>query len=112
MNESLNKQQWATVIEGLYRARFPTLKRDVGQADEYTASLLQDARDHVTNARLVCSEYAGQTKGMLAEVEDVERMLNDGTFYAPVSNGKKTAVYAALASEFSGTMVRMAILPH
>lgn len=104
IGDSINQQQWATVVEGqLYWARFAALERGVSQANEYTAGLLKDARGHVTNARFTCSEYAGQTKGMLTEVEDVERMLNDGTFYAPVSNEEKAAVYAAMASEFSGT---------
>ena len=104
IGDSINQQQWATVVEGrLYWARFAALERGVSQANEYTAGLLKDARNHMTNARFLCSQYAGQTKGMLTEVEGVEQMLNDGTFYAPVSNEEKAAVYAAMASEFSGT---------
>ena len=40
---------------------------------------------------------------MLAEVGDVEKMLRDSTFYAPVSNEEKAAVYAAMSHDFRGT---------
>ncbi|KAG4427275.1 hypothetical protein IFR05_017241 [Cadophora sp. M221] len=37
------------------------------------------------------------------EVEEVEKMLRDSTFYMPVSNEEKAAVYAAMAHDFRGT---------
>ena len=40
---------------------------------------------------------------MLAEVEAIEDMLRETTFYATVTNEEKAAVYAAMASEFTGT---------
>ena len=102
--ECVEKQQWASVVEGqLFWARFTALECGVTKKSERTAALLKDARDHLKNARWMCQEYPGQTKGLLDEVDAVERMLNEGTFYAPVTNEEKAAVYAAMASEFSGT---------
>ena len=102
--ECVEKQQWASVVEGqLFWARFTALECGVTKKSEHTAALLTEARNHLTNARWVCQEYAGQTKGLIEEVDAVERMLNEGTFYAPVTNEEKAAVYAAMASEFSGT---------
>ena len=102
--ECVEKKQWASVVEGqLFWARFTALECGVTKRNEHTTALLTDARAHLKNARWVCQEYPGQTKGQLDEVDAVERMLNEGTFYAPVTNEEKAAVYAAMASEFSGT---------
>ncbi|KAL9628028.1 MAG: hypothetical protein Q9204_006164, partial [Flavoplaca sp. TL-2023a] len=54
-------------------------------------------------AREICTEYQGQTAGMLSEIEDVEKALRDSTFYTSVTNEEKAAVYAAMASDFRGT---------
>lgn len=40
---------------------------------------------------------------MLSEVSEAETMLRDATFYAPVTNAEKAAVYAAMAQSFQGT---------
>jgi hypothetical protein len=40
---------------------------------------------------------------MRNEVEEVEKMLRDSTFYMLVSNEEKAAVYAAMAYDFRGT---------
>ncbi|CAF9929862.1 MAG: hypothetical protein HETSPECPRED_007476 [Heterodermia speciosa] len=102
--ECVEKRQWASVVEGqLFWARFTALERGVTEKSEHTAALLTEARNHLKNARWMCHEYPGQTKGLLDEVDTVERMLNEGTFYATVTNEEKAAVYAAMASEFSGT---------
>ena len=102
--ECVEKQQWTSVVEGqLFWARFTALECGVTKKSEHTATLLTEARNHLTNARWTCQEYPGQTKGLLDEVDAAERMLNEGTFYAPVTNEEKAAVYAAMASEFSGT---------
>lgn len=91
-------------MEGqLFWARFVVLQRGVSPASEHIEALLEQARKYLTDARDKCTEYPAQTKGILAEVEDVEKMLRESTFYAPVTNAEKAAVYAAMASEFRGT---------
>ena len=102
--ECVEKQQWASVVEGkIFWARFTALECGVTRRSEHTAALLTEAQNQLKNARWTCQQYPGQTKGLLEEVEPVERMLNEGTFYAPVTNEEKAAVYAAMASEFLGT---------
>jgi hypothetical protein len=39
---------------------------------------------------------------MRNEIEDVEKMLRHATFYMPVSNEEKAAVYAAMSQDFRG----------
>jgi len=67
------------------------------------SELLLQARGHLQRAKELCKEFPGQTAGMLAEIEDVEKMLHDSTFYMPVSNEEKAAVYAAMSRDFLGT---------
>jgi hypothetical protein len=51
----------------------------------------------------MCDKYPGQRASMRKEVEDTEKMLRDSTFYMPVTNEEKAAVYATMAQNFSGT---------
>lgn len=102
--ECLSRDQPANALEGhLYWARFFALERSFTSADTELTELLEEAREHLRLARKLCDKYPGQTGGMRDEVEDVEKMLRDSTFYLPVSNEEKAAVYAAMAQEFSGT---------
>jgi hypothetical protein len=64
---------------------------------------LDKARGHLQLVHKICDEYPGQIAGMRNEVEDVERMLRDSTFYMLVSNEEKATVYAAMAYDFRGT---------
>jgi len=53
--------------------------------------------------RTIRNTYPGQTAGMPTEVSEAEKMLRDSTFYAPVTNLEKAAVYAAITQSFQGT---------
>lgn len=104
--ESRSRQQPTQEVEGLlYWARFVALERShpasLSEAD--IATLVDRARDKLSLARTICNTYAGQTAGMPAEVSEAEKMLRDSTFYAPVTNAEKAAVYAAMAQSFRGT---------
>lgn len=66
-------------------------------------ALVDRARNQLQIARHVCNSHTGQTAGMLAEVSEAEKMLRDATFYEPVTNAEKEAVYAAMAQSFQGT---------
>lgn len=59
--------------------------------------------EQVQDARRIRERYPGQTTGVTEELEAVERMLNDGTFYNVVTSEEKRAVYAAMSQHFSGT---------
>ena len=102
--ESRSRNQPGNIVEGhLYWARFLALERSLAEPGSELTELLAKARGHLQLAHTICDKYPGQTKGMRNEVEDVEKMLRDSTFYMPVSNEEKAAVYAAMARDFRGT---------
>lgn len=99
--ESHARKQPGNHVEGiLYWARFLALERSLAEPE---SELLDKARGYLQLAHKICDDYAGQTAGMRNEVEEVEKMLRDSTFYMPVSNEEKAAVYAAMARDFRGT---------
>lgn len=102
--ESLSRTQPGNAVEGhLYWARFFALERSVAEPGAEVSQLLDEARHHLALARDICEEYPGQTAGMQEEMSDAEKMLRGSTFYLPVSNEEKAAVYAAMAQDFRGT---------
>ncbi|KAL8869122.1 MAG: hypothetical protein Q9174_004509 [Haloplaca sp. 1 TL-2023] len=104
IKECQSKNQPANEVEGhLFWSRFLALQRGVSDSITDGSTPLLAAREHLQTARDVCTKYPGCTSGMLAEIDDVEKMLRDSTFYAVVTNDEKAAVYAAMASDFRGT---------
>ncbi|KAL5354313.1 hypothetical protein ACLOAV_000401 [Pseudogymnoascus australis] len=104
ITESYLRSQPGNVVEGhLYWARFLALERGLKEPGSELTQLLDEARDHLKLAYRLCDKYPGQTAGMRSEVEDAEKMLRDSTFYMPVSNDEKAAVFAAMALDFRGT---------
>jgi hypothetical protein len=102
--ESYSRNQPGNCVEGLlYWARFLTLEQSLAEPGSELTELLDKARGYLQLAHKMCDEYPGQTAGMRNEVEDVEKMLRDSTFYMPVSNEEKAAVYTAMAHDFRGT---------
>jgi AAA domain len=102
--ESLARKQPGSVVEGhIYWARFFALERGLEEPGEKMTQLLGEAKEHLQQARELCENNPGQTAGMVNEVEEVERMIRDSTFYMPVSNEEKAAVFAAMAQDFRGT---------
>ncbi|KFY14963.1 hypothetical protein V491_05836 [Pseudogymnoascus sp. VKM F-3775] len=102
--ESHLRNQPGNVVEGhLYWARFFSLERSLEEPGSELTQLLDEARNHLKLAHNLCDKYPGQTAGMRSEVEEVEKMLRGSTFYMPVSNEEKAAVYAAMARDFRGT---------
>ena len=104
LEDATARNQPAIEVEGhLFWARFLCLERGVADAVPDGSSALVTAREHLQTAREICTEYQGQTAGMLSEIEDVEKALRDSTFYTSVTNEEKAAIYAAMASDFRGT---------
>ncbi|MCJ1347634.1 hypothetical protein MMC31_005862 [Peltigera leucophlebia] len=106
IQECRSRKQPGHQVEGLlYWARFVALER--GQSatlsDADMTALVERARNQLYLARAICNSYPGQTSGMQAEVSEAEKMLRDATFYEPVTNLEKAAVYAAMAQSFQGT---------
>jgi len=104
MEESRVKKQPANEVEGLvFWARFVALERGATGLQDPTSELVLQAKEHLETARGICKELPGQTKGMFEEIDDIEKMLQQSTFYATVTNEEKAAVYAAMANELRGT---------
>ena len=102
--ESRARDQPGNVVEGyLYWTRFLALERSLAEPGAKMTQLLDEAKEHLQQAREICDKYPGQTAGMKNEVEEAEKMLRDSTFYMPVSNEEKAAVFAAMSRDFSGT---------
>ncbi|MCJ1396232.1 hypothetical protein MMC18_009121 [Xylographa bjoerkii] len=102
--ESHSRNQPGNTVEGhLYWARFLALEWSLAKPRSELSQLLDKARGHLQLAHQICNKYPGQTAGMKSEVKAVEQMLRDSTFYMPVSNEEKAAVYAAMAHDFRGT---------
>ena len=106
IQDSRSRQQPAHEVEGLlYYARFVALERgrSISLSDAEMTIFVDRARDQLTLASTVCRGHPGQTTGLLKEVCEAEKMLREATFYAPVTNAEKAAVYAAMAQSFQGT---------
>lgn len=55
-------------------------------------------------ARELCTTFPGQTRAISRqELGNVEKMLHESTFYAPVTDEEMRKVVAAMAQEFRGT---------
>ena len=115
ITESHTRHQPATAVEGhLYWARLLALERTFAPPSSgptptptpspiLTQLLLTEAHTHLHRAHQLCVQHPGQTAGLPSEITDTEKMLRGSTFYLPVSNDEKAAVYAAMARDFRGT---------
>lgn len=70
---------------------------------ERSSRLRELGLEQVNQARQIHEQFPGTTSGVTSELEAVERMLEDGTFYNVVTSEEKRAVYAAMSQHFSGT---------
>lgn len=70
--------------------------------NEATNTLRTQARAHLQEARILCAEHS-QARTVAAEIEEIEKMLRESTFYSPVTNKEMEDVVNAMAREFSGT---------
>lgn len=102
--ESHSRKQPGNAVEGhLYWARFLNLEQSFTGSGQENAQLLEKVKEHLQIAQELCDEYPGQTAGMRAEIQGVQKMMRGSTFYMSVSNEEKAAVYAAMANDFRGT---------
>ncbi|THZ62332.1 hypothetical protein D6C85_09296 [Aureobasidium pullulans] len=60
------------------------------------------ARERLVQARNFCDEHP-QARVVHSEIEEVEKMLRESTFYSPVTNEEMKNVVATMAREFRGT---------
>ena len=104
ITEAIARDQPMHEVEArVFFIRWSILERSVESSGlERPETLLAEAKQQVALAQTTCERYPGQTRGMLREVSDIDRMLKDTVFYKLVDNEEKRQVYAAMAREFSG----------
>lgn len=92
-------------MEGhLFFAQYAALERQFSSLDaEASNELYQTALAHIYEAKNLKDLYGTQTRALHSELDSIEKMVNGGTFYAPITNDEMRAVVAAMAREFSGT---------
>ncbi|KAI9884084.1 MAG: hypothetical protein M1823_004133 [Watsoniomyces obsoletus] len=107
IKEALARDQPMHEVEArVFFARWCILERSSWSSTgiEKAQTLLEEAKEQLSLAKITCEKYPGQTRGMLSEITAVEEMiLKDTAFYTSVSNEEKRQVYAAMALEFTGT---------
>ncbi|GIJ99055.1 hypothetical protein Aspvir_001179 [Aspergillus viridinutans] len=86
-----------------FLAHLHVLERSQTLSSQAAETHLQEAQAAVARARSLCTQHPTQTRGLLPDIEGVDKMLRDSTFYAVVTNEERMAVVAAMAREFHGT---------
>ena len=97
-----NTQPMVIVQARVLFAKFVALERSASVKPAQVPTLLNEAREHLQQA-LTEVQQTPSIVHMKEEVEDVQKMLREGTFYAAVTSAEMQAVYSAMATEFSGT---------
>jgi predicted nucleic acid-binding Zn ribbon protein len=81
---------------------------DSSRANHYNSvvdsmqELRAEAREHLNQARSICAKHT-QARAVASEIDVVEKMLRESTFYSPVTNDEMRNVVSAMAREFRGT---------
>ncbi|KAG9695911.1 hypothetical protein KCU95_g3802, partial [Aureobasidium melanogenum] len=65
-------------------------------------TLRTQARQRFEQARVFCAEHS-QARTVASEIEEIEKMLRESTFYQPVSSDEMQKVVTAMTREFRGT---------
>ena len=103
LKKAAEKEQPMVMVQArILFAKFVALERSAPWKRDRVASILDEARGHVQQALTETAAYPSIAY-MKGEVEDVQKMLREGTFYTPVTTAELQAVYNAMATEFSGT---------
>ncbi|RHZ53052.1 hypothetical protein CDV55_103786 [Aspergillus turcosus] len=86
-----------------FLAHLHALERTQTLSPQAAETHLQEGQAAIARARSLCTQHPTQTRGLLPDIEVVDKMLRDSTFYAVVTNEERMAVVAAMAREFHGT---------
>ncbi|RAL00716.1 putative NF-X1 finger and helicase domain protein [Aspergillus ibericus CBS 121593] len=87
----------------IFLAQFCALERQNLSEPAQAEALLHEGTAAIEEAESLCNLHAGQTRGLLEEIEGTRAMLRGSEFYTPVTNEERMAVLAAMAREFRGT---------
>lgn len=72
--------------------------RDSSSASGHLENIKRIAERHLDGAKVLCTEYPGQTNGISSEVDDVRRILLEAGYQSQMK-----MVVVAMQGEFSGT---------
>ncbi|KAH1408554.1 hypothetical protein KXV95_005883 [Aspergillus fumigatus] len=86
-----------------FLAHLHALERSQASSPQAAETRLREGREAAAHARSLCVQHPTPTRGLLPDIETIDRMLRDSTFYAVVTNEERMAVVAAMAREFHGT---------
>lgn len=106
VRECERRKQPRCQVEGLlFWARFAALEyaSNRGGGQESESGCRAQAKEYLETAKVVCTKHPGQTRGLMAEVDQTEKTLREQTFYVPVTNDERAAVYEAMQRDFRGT---------
>lgn len=92
-------------VEGhMFYAQYTALERQfLAPEDQHANTRYRLAIDHMDKAKQLSENYKHQTRAIHTELEAIEKMLKNGTFYDPVTSDEMREVLAAMATEFRGT---------
>ncbi|QDS72075.1 hypothetical protein FKW77_003074 [Venturia effusa] len=92
-------------VEGhMFYAQYTALERQfLVPEDPHASTKYRLAVDHMDEAKQLSEVYEHQTRAIHNELEAVEKMLKNGTFYDPITSDEMKEVLAAMATEFRGT---------
>ncbi|KAI1391377.1 uncharacterized protein F4822DRAFT_183775 [Hypoxylon trugodes] len=96
----------------IYFAQFCAFSRALTTGDESSENdsskvkmekFKEQGTDYLVAACAIVEKHPAQSKGLMAEIEVVSKMLRDSVFYEKVSAEEMRAVYRAMQNEFLGT---------
>lgn len=100
---ALEGEQPVHAVEGhMFFAQYCAAERPHIEVDEIDP-LMNSARNHIAQARDLCQRYSGSTRNIVKELDTVETMLQDATFYAPMRDEEWRAIMSAMSNDFRGT---------
>jgi hypothetical protein len=78
-------------------------KANIHNSDSSSTNTLRtQAKERLVQALIFCAEHS-QARTIAHEIDEVEKMLRESTFYSPVTNEEMENVVNAMAREFRGT---------
>ena len=103
INDAESKSQPMVIVQArLLLAKFAALERMAPTTSTITQDLLDTANEQLEQASAQVSTNA-RLAHLQKEIEAVQKMLREETFYTPVTTAEMQAVYNAMATELRGT---------
>lgn len=101
--EATTSERRVHQLEGLiFEAELHAMERAY-VPEELGTSHLKNGHICIDKARKLCEIYSGQTSGLASEVDNAEKMLQGGTFYAGISSKERMTIISVMAQGFTGT---------